>query len=74
MARRKRQPSLNREIRITFEPHRLSPAWVAQAYEQAVPLARRSTPLVLGPDLKDSESSQHASTPDKPVGGTFKAI
>ncbi len=74
MARRKRQTPLNREIRITFEPHRLSPAWVAEAYEQAVPIAGRATPQVLGTDPKDSESSQHAPTLDEPVGESFKAI
>ena len=74
MARRKRQTPLNQEIRITFEPHRLSPAWVAEAYEQAVPIAGRSTPQVLGADPKDSEPGQHALTLDEPVGESFKAI
>ena len=39
MARRARIPTL--EIRITFEPSRVSPGWVVQAYEQVVPLRRR---------------------------------
>jgi hypothetical protein len=28
---------------MTFEPSRLSPSWVAQAYEQIVPIVRRTT-------------------------------
>jgi hypothetical protein len=65
VARREHQQSLTREIRVTFEPHRLSPAWVAQAYEQVVPIARRSTtqPLVSLP--KDSEPSSRADTPNE---------
>jgi len=41
VARRARIPTL--EIRITFEPSRVSPEWVVQAYEQVVPLWRRPT-------------------------------
>ena len=41
VARRARIPTL--EIRITFEPSRVSPEWVVQAYEQVVPLRRRPT-------------------------------
>jgi len=43
VARRNRQPPKTREIRTTFEPSRLSPSWVAQAYEQIVPIVRRTT-------------------------------
>ncbi len=43
MARRNRQPPQTREIHTTFEPSRLSPSWVAQAYEQIVPIVRRTT-------------------------------
>jgi hypothetical protein len=43
VARRNRQPFQTREIRIAFEPSRLSPSWVAQAYEQIVPIVRRPT-------------------------------
>src|SRR5262245_11089096 len=32
-----------REIQSTFEPSRLSLSWLAQAYEQVVPLVRRTT-------------------------------
>jgi hypothetical protein len=43
VARRNRQPPQTREIHTTFEPSRLSPSWVAQAYEQIVPIVRRTT-------------------------------
>jgi hypothetical protein len=39
VARRARIPTL--EIRITFEPSRVSPEWGGQAYEQVVPRRRR---------------------------------
>ena len=73
MARRERQQSLTRKIRVTFEPHRLSPAWVAQAYEQVVPIARRSTIQTLAPCPKGSEPSPHADTPEESTGERFKA-
>src|SRR5262245_30797994 len=40
--RTRRNPSL-RELHTTFEPGRLSLTWVAQAYEQIVPIVRRTT-------------------------------
>jgi hypothetical protein len=43
MARRERTHSMMLEIRITFEPSRVSSACVAQAYEQVVPITRRTT-------------------------------
>jgi hypothetical protein len=43
VARRERQQTQPREIRVTFEPSRLSQASVAQAYEQVVPIVRRLT-------------------------------
>jgi hypothetical protein len=43
VARRNRQSPKTREIHTTFEPSRLSPSWVAQAYEQIVPIVRRTT-------------------------------
>jgi retron-type reverse transcriptase len=43
MARRERPHSLMLEIRITFEPSRVSSACVAQADEQVVPSTRRTT-------------------------------
>lgn len=44
MARRGRQHPQTLEVHITFEPSRLSPAWMAQAYEQVVPIIRRAAP------------------------------
>lgn len=35
------------EVHITFEPSRVSPACVVQAYEQVVPIARRTTQQAL---------------------------
>ena len=36
-------------VRITFEPSRVSPACVVQAYERVVPITRRTTPQALSP-------------------------
>jgi hypothetical protein len=41
VARREHQQTQPREIRVTFEPSRLSRFSVAQAYEQVVPILRR---------------------------------
>jgi hypothetical protein len=43
MARRERTHTIVLEIRVTFEPSRVSSACVAQAYEQVVPIPRRTT-------------------------------
>ena len=43
VVRRERHHPQRREIQSTFEPSRLSLAWLAQAYEQVVPLIRRTT-------------------------------
>ena len=43
MARRARPRIPTLEMRITFEPSRVSPACMVQAYEQVVPLRRRPT-------------------------------
>jgi hypothetical protein len=45
MARRERTHRMVLEIRVTFEPSRVSSACVAQAYEQVVPITRRTTSL-----------------------------
>jgi hypothetical protein len=44
-----------REIRITFEPSRVSSACIVQAYEQVVPLRRR--PTGTGVDLRSEEGA-----------------
>ena len=54
MARRARTRSTTLEVRITFEPSRVSPACVAQAYERVVPITRRTTLQALLPRLDES--------------------
>jgi hypothetical protein len=44
VAHRAHRGSKTLEVRITFAPSRVSPACVAQAYEQVVPMIRRTTP------------------------------
>jgi hypothetical protein len=44
VARRGPSRSLILAVRITFEPSRVSPACVAQAYERVVPITRRPAP------------------------------
>jgi hypothetical protein len=43
MARRERTHNMVLELRVTFEPSRVSSACIAQAYEQVVPIPRRTT-------------------------------
>ena len=43
MGRREHQSPQAREMHVTFAPSRLSLAWMAQAYEQVVPIIRRTT-------------------------------
>ena len=49
-------------VRITFEPSRVSPACVVQAYERVVPITRRPTPQARAP--QQAEGVQ----PTQPVG------
>ena len=49
VARRGRTGSTTMEVRITFEPSRVSPACVVQAYERVVPITRRPTPQARAP-------------------------
>jgi hypothetical protein len=58
VARREHQQIQPREIRVTFEPSRLSPASVAQAYEQVIPLLRRRIPR---PASSDRPAPQEVS-------------
>lgn len=44
MASRERKQRRTLKVRVTYEPSRLSLDWVARAYEQVVPIARRPTP------------------------------
>ena len=62
MARRAQTRIPTLEIRITFEPSRVSPACVVQAYAQVVP--RRHRPTAAGSDRRPVEG-----TPDTHYGG-----
>jgi hypothetical protein len=42
VSRREQRHPQPREIRSTFEASRLSLSWIVQAYEQVVPLVRRT--------------------------------
>lgn len=55
VARRARPRLPTREMRITFEPSRVSSACMVQAYEQVVPLRRR--PTSAGGDLQAEEGT-----------------
>ena len=61
VARRNRQSLQTREIHTTFEPSRLSPSWVAQAYEQIVPIVRRTPSRSPSPGRDDPESGETGS-------------
>jgi hypothetical protein len=63
VARRDRTGSITLEVRITFEPSRVSPACVAQAYARVVPITRRPAPRVRSP--QQAEGAQ----PTPHVGG-----
>jgi hypothetical protein len=49
VARRGPIRSTTLAVRITFEPSRVSPACVVQAYERVVPITRRPTPQARSP-------------------------
>jgi hypothetical protein len=55
VVRRERHHLQRREIQSTFEPSRLSLAWLAQAYEQVVPIVRRTTS---GPSCRHGEDAE----------------
>jgi hypothetical protein len=61
VARRERHHPQRREIQRTFEPSRLSLAWLAQAYEQVVPMIRRTTSRSLPHHGKDAEELRRYS-------------
>jgi hypothetical protein len=56
--RRERHHPQLREIQSTFEPSRLSLSWLAQAYEQVVPIIRRPTSGPLRRPCQDAEEPQ----------------
>jgi hypothetical protein len=57
VARRDPPPSTTLAVRVTFEPSRLSPACVAQAYEQLVPLTQRTTSRASHRELAGCENT-----------------
>jgi hypothetical protein len=63
MARREPNTTQALEVSVMFEPSRLSPACVAQAYEEVVPLTQRTTSQVARMDLARREKIM------PPVGG-----
>jgi hypothetical protein len=63
MARREPNTAKTLEVSVMFEPSRLSPACVAQAYEEAVPLTQRATSRTVHMELARREKTM------PPVGG-----
>src|SRR4030095_12094778 len=67
VVRRERHHPQRREIQSTFEPSRLSLAWLAPAYEQVVPMIRRTTSRSLPHHGEDTEElrrySPHGPSP-----------
>jgi hypothetical protein len=60
VARRGHIRSTTLTVRITFEPSRVSPACVVQAYERVVPITRRPTPQARSPQQAEGvPQTQH---------------
>lgn len=59
--RRERHHPQRREIQSTFEPSRLRLAWLAQAYEQVVPIVRRTTSRPARRLCEDAEELRRCS-------------
>ena len=68
VVRRERHHPQRREIQSTFEPSRLSLAWLAQAYEQVVPLVRRTTSRPARHPYQE-ELRRHSPQGPSPCGG-----
>jgi hypothetical protein len=70
VSRRERHRPPLREIHSTFEPSRLSLAWLAQAYEQVVPIVWRATSRpARRPEEDAAELRRHACQGPSPYGG-----
>jgi|RhiMetStandDraft_8_1073273.scaffolds.fasta_scaffold00636_2 hypothetical protein len=63
VVRRERHHPQRREIQSTFEPSRLSLSWLAQAYEQVVPMIRRTTSRSRRHHEEDAEELRRRSPP-----------
>ena len=61
VVRRERHHPQRREMQSTFEPSRLSLSWLAQAYEQVVPMIRRTTSRSLRHQGEDAEELHRRS-------------
>jgi hypothetical protein len=60
VARRDHKPSRTLEVRLTFEPSRVSTACVVQAYERVVPITRRPAPRArCAPQAEGAQPTQH---------------
>jgi hypothetical protein len=60
VARRQHQASRALEVRLTFEPSRVSAACVVQAYERVVPITRRLAPRARSArQPEDVQPTQH---------------
>jgi hypothetical protein len=70
VSRRERHHLQLREIQSTFEPSRLSLAWLAQADDQVVPIVRRTTARPGRCSGEDAaERQRHAPQGDSPCVG-----
>jgi hypothetical protein len=56
VARRAHKASRTLEVRLTFEPSRVSSTCVVQAYERVVPITRRPAPRVRS--VRQAEGAQ----------------
>ena len=63
VARRAPKPSRTLEVRLTFEPSRVSDVCVVQAYERVVPITRRPAPRT-----RSARQAEGAQQPQQ-VGG-----
>ena len=60
MARRQHQASSTLEVRLTFEPSRVSAACVVQAYERVMPITRRPAPRArCARQVEGAQPTQH---------------
>jgi len=67
VARRQHQASRTLEVRLTFEPSRVSAACVVQAYELVMPITRRPAPRVCsGRQSEDAQRTQHVGGSQQP--------
>ena len=67
VARRQHQASRTLEVRLTFEPSRVSAACVVQAYERVMPSTRRPAPRVCsGRQSEDAHRTQHVGGSQQP--------